>query len=268
MNRKSIGVVAVLFVLLAMWGTSFHPLMIYSSQWMLAMVVGLGSISLYLKLQYNASIGAIIKFLAMPFGFYVSLVYFSEVVDGGTMAVSLGLAPSLLGGFLSALFLDAKSNELMVPRWSRKIDLAFFFLCIFGTNFIVSQDGWWTLLHPYSGTIAIGCPVAIFCFADIKRRLEERLLDASLFGVLLVIAISALTYLSLFSIDEANIKQSQRGVAVLLLGVSYGLGLYLWALLYSMTTGNTDRIIRSNWHLAEGFVFIVFIYLAPKSVIF
>ena len=37
--------------------------------------------------------------------------------------MSVGLAPSLLGGFLSALFLDAKSNEVMVPRWSRKIDV-------------------------------------------------------------------------------------------------------------------------------------------------
>ena len=138
MIRKSIGVVAVLFVLLAMIGESFDPDLIYSDQWMLGMVIGLGSISLYLKLQYNLSVGTTIKFLAMPFGFYVSIIFLSGVVDGGTTEVSVGLAPSLLGGFLSALFLDAKSNEVMVPRWSRNIDVLFFLICIYAIVFVVS----------------------------------------------------------------------------------------------------------------------------------
>ena len=102
MIRKSIGVVAVLFVLLAMMGESFDPNLIYSNRWMLGMVLGLGSIALYLKLQYDLLLGTTIKFLAMPFGFYVSIVYLSDVVDGGTTAVYVGLAPSLFGGFLSA----------------------------------------------------------------------------------------------------------------------------------------------------------------------
>ena len=53
MIRKSIGVVAVLFVLFGMASESFDPDLIYSNRWMLGMVLGLGSISLYLKLQYE-----------------------------------------------------------------------------------------------------------------------------------------------------------------------------------------------------------------------
>jgi len=270
MIRKTIGVVAVLFVLFAMASESFDPDLIYSHRWMLGMVLGLGSIALYLKLQYDLSLGTTIKFLAMPFGFYVSIVYLSDVVDGGTTAVSVGLAPSLLGGFLSALFLDAKTNEVMVPRWSSKIDAPFFLLCIYSIVFVVSQNGWWVLWHPFGWMMAIGCPVAIFCFADVKKRLDERLLDASLFGILVLIAICVLAYLSIVAtdIDEANIGYAQQGVATLLAGSSYGFGLYLCALLYSICVGNTHKIVRSNWHLAEGFVFIVFIYFAPKSLIF
>ena len=270
MIRKSIGVVAVLFVLIAMIAQSFGPDLIYSNQWMLGMVFGLGSISLYLKLQYNLSVGTTIKFLAMPFGFYISLIYLSDVVDGGTTEVSVGLAPSLLGGFLSALFLDSKTNELMVPRWSRNIDVLFFVICIYAIVFVVSQDGWWVLNNQFGWMMAIGCPVAIFCFADITKRLDERLLDASLFGVLVFIAISVLAYLSLVASDisEANMRGAQRGVAALLATTTYGFGLYLCALLYSISVGNTHKIVRSNWHLAEGFVFIVFIYFAPKSLFF
>ena len=270
MIRKSIGVVAVLFVLFGMASESFNPALIYSNEWMLGMLLGLGSISLYLKLQYNLSVGATIKFLAMPFGFYVSIVYLSDVVDGGTTAVSVGLAPSLFGGFLSALFLDAKSNEMMVPRWSRKIDAVFFLLCIYATVFVVSQNGWWVLWHPFGWMMATGCLIAIFCFADITKRLDERLLDASLFGILVMLAICVLAYLTLVAtaIDEANIRNAQQGVATLLASSSYGFGLYLCALLYSISVGNTHKIVRSNWHLAEGFVFIVFIYFAPKSLIF
>jgi len=269
MIRKSIGVVAVLFVLFGMASEGFDPDLIYSHQWMLGMVLGLGSISLYLKLQYNLSVGTAIKFLAMPFGFYVSLIYLSDVVDGGTTEVSVGLAPSLLGGFLSALFLDSKTNEVMVPRWSRNIDVLFFVICIYAIVFVVSQDGWWVLNNQFGWMMAIGCPVAIFCFADITKRLDERLLDASLFGVLVFIAISVLAYLSLVASDisEANMRGAQRGVAALLATTTYGFGLYLCALLYSISVGNTHKIVRSNWHLAEGFVFIVFIYFAPKSLI-
>ena len=270
MIRKSIGVVAVLFVLLAMIFENFDPFVIYSHQWMLGMVFGLGSISLYLKLQYNLSVGTTIKFLAMPFGFYISLIYLINVLDGGTKEVSVGLAPSLLGGFLSALFLDAKSNELMVPRWSRKIDLAFFFMCIYAIVFIVSDDGWYVLWHPFCWIIGIGFPVVIFCFADITKRLDERLLDASLFGVLVLVAISVLAYLSFVATDlnDATMRNAYRDVTALILSASYGFGLYLCALLYSISVGNTHKIVRSNWHLAEGFVFIVFIYFAPKSLIF
>ena len=270
MIRKSIGLIAVLFVLLAMMGESFDPNLIYSNQWMLGMLLGLGSISLYLKLQYELSLGTTIKFLAMPFGFYVSIVYLSDVVDGGTTAVSVGLAPALLGGFLSALFLDAKTNEVMVPRWSRKIDAVFFLLCIYATVFVVSQNGWWVLWHPFGWMMAIGCPIAIFCFADITKRLDERLLDASLFGILVLVAICVLAYLSLVATDinDTDMRSAQRGVATLLATSSYGFGLYLCALLYSISVGNTHKIVRSNWHLAEGFVFIVFIYFSPKSLIF
>lgn len=270
MIRKSIGVTAVLFVLFAMASESFDPDLIYSDQWMLGMVFGLGSISLYLKLQYELSVGTAIKFLAMPFGFYVSIIYLSDVVDGGTTEVSVGLAPSLLGGFLSAVSLDAKSNEAMVPRWSRKIDVLFFLICIYAIVFVVSQDGWWVLWHPFGWMMAIGCPVAIFCFADITKRLDERLLDASLFGILVVVAISVLAYLTLVAsnINETDMRPAQKGVATLLASCSYGFGLYLCALLYSVSVGNTHKIVRSNWHLAEGFVFIVFIYFAPKSLIF
>ena len=270
MIRKSIGVTAVLSVLVAMTGLGFAPDLIYSDQWVLGMVFGLGSISLYLKLQYNLSIGTVIKFLAMPFGFYISLIYLSDVVDGGTTEVSVGLAPSLLGGFLSALFLDAKSNEVMVPRWSRKIDVLFFLICIYAIVFVVSQDGWWVLWHPFGWVLVFGCPVAIFCFADITKRLDERLLDASLFGILVVVAISVLAYLTLVAtnINETDMRTAQRGVATLLAICSFGFGLYVCALLYSISVGNTQKIVRSNWHIAEGYVFIVFIYFAPKSLIF
>jgi len=118
--------------------------------------------------------------------------------------------------------------------------------------------------------MATGCLIAIFCFADITKRLDERLLDASLFGILVMLAICVLAYLTLVAtaIDEANIRNAQQGVATLLASSSYGFGLYLCALLYSISVGNTHKIVRSNWHLAEGFVFIVFIYFAPKSLIF
>jgi len=285
MIRKSIGVVVVLLSLVGMSNAGIDLAIFYSTPlyksswiqsstaWMLAMVIGLGSISLYLKLQYNASIGAIIKFLAMPFGFYVSVQQLINIAPGGEAEMGVGLAPALVGGFLSALFFDAKSNDVMVPRWSRKVDLIIIPFLLFALVFLIaSGDPLWVYgnFFDHAWLFVLGLPIAIFCFADITRRLDERLLDASLFGVLVLIAFLVLLYLTetMEWVLVGDKKSAVYEVAFFLTLITFGVGLYVCALLYSITTGNTHRIVRSNWHLAEGFVFIIFILFAPKSLFF
>jgi hypothetical protein len=267
--RRSIGVIATCFVMLAMTGEGFDPATLYSHQWTLGLFGGLIAICLYLYLQYQVNAGVVLKFVAMPFGFYVSLIFLVDLVDGGSAAISLALVPAVVGGALSAFFLDRELPASFSPKWDKRFDYLFFVGCILVIPFVVSKDPIWILLHPFGWIITCGSAIAIFCFFLVERPLEERLLEATLFGFLIVTAIAILAYLSLVVADvsSAEIQRAQRGVATLLCSSIYSMVFYFFALLYCLSVGKTEKVVRSNWHLAEGFVFIVFIFFAPASLL-
>ena len=267
--RRSSGVIATCFVMLAMLGEGFDPATLYAHQWALGLFGGLTAICSYLYLQYQVNAGAVLKFVAMPFGFYVSLIFLVELVDRGSAAISLALVPAVVGGALSAFFLDRELHPSLSPKWDKRFDYLFFVGCILAIPFVVSKDPIWILLHPYAWIIAGGSAIAIFCFFLVERPLEERLLEAALFGFLIVTAIAILAYLSLVveDVGSAEIQRAQRGVATLLCSSIYSMVFYFLALLYCLSVRNTEKVVRSNWHLAEGFVFIVFMFFAPVSLL-
>ena len=70
-----------------------------------------------------------------------------------------------------------------------------------------------------------------------------------------------------YLINETDEQRAFETIERLLLPIMFALMLYTGAILVAVVSGQTDRLLRMNWHLAEGFVFIVFIFFAPYSLL-
>ena len=135
-----------------------------------------------------------------------------------------------------------------------------------------------------------------FYFIQNKQGKIERVLEASLYAALVVIALNTIIYMDegtplnteerraawqaeidfmkeespetaeilMNRTDEGN---AFRWIPSLLAPIIFSIMLYCGAVLVALVRGSTDRILRLNWHLAEGFVFIVFIFFSPYSVL-
>ena len=134
--------------------------------------------------------------------------------------------PAVVGGALSAFFLDRELPASFSPKWDKRFDYLFFVGCILVIPFVVSKDPIWILLHPFGWIIACGSAIAIFLFFFWwSDRWKKGLLEATLFGFLIVTAIAILAYLSLVVADvsSAEIQRAQRGVATLLCSSIYSM---------------------------------------------
>jgi len=204
----------------------------------------------------------------MPLGFIFSTILAIDLIQEDASFI-VSLSPAVVGAIVSALFLDREFPKVLVPRWSRNWDFLVFGLITIGCVFVGSVQPLWILAHPFAWIVAISCVGMVFFFLRRERELDTKLLEASLYGLLISVAISLLVYMSavLAFCDNCNLEEQRKGGSILLCHILYPLFIYLIALLNSLAKGNTEKLIRSNWHLAEGYVFIIFIIFAPQSLV-
>ena len=262
-----IGILFFLAVFTALGGEGVDPayLLFVNMEGMIGLVTSLTLISLYFRFQYAVSAGAVLKYLGMPIGFFISTISAIDLIFKDYIYTSL--MPAVTGAIISALFVDRELPKVLVPRWSRNLDLMVFCLIILVSAFVASERPVWVFAHPFAWIVAVGCVGMVFFFLKQERELETKLLEASLFGLLICVAISLLIYVSAVLSDSDSLEVQRRSGAVVLCHILFSLFLYLVALQNSMVKGSTEKLVRSNWHLAEGYVFIIFIFFAPRSLI-
>jgi len=264
-----VGILLSLTVIGALAGEGVDTtyLLFVNMEGMIGLITSLTLISLYFRFQYEVPAGAVLKYLGMPIGFIISTVSAIDLIQIDYKFVT-SLSPAVLGAIISALFVDREFPKVLVPRWSRNFDVVVFCLIILASTIVTAKDPVWILAHPFAWIVAIGCAGMVFFFLNQERELETKLLEASLFGLLICVAISTLIYISvILSCSDCSPTHNRNGGAVVLCHILFSLFLYLVALQNSMVKGSTEKLVRSNWHVAEGYVFIIFIFFAPRSLI-
>ena len=266
LDANWVGILLFLAVFTALGGEGVDPayLLFGNMAGMIGLVTSLTLISLYFRFQYAVSAGTVLKYLGMPMGFFISTISAIDLIFKDYIYTSL--MPAVTGAVISALFVDRELPKVLVSRWSRNLDLMFFCLIILVSTFVTSERPVWVFAHPFAWIVAIGCVGMVFFFLKQERELETKLLEASLFGLLICVAISLLIYVTVILPAGDSLEKQRQGGAVTLCHILFSLFCYLVALQNSMVKGSTEKLVRSNWHLAEGYVFIIFIFFAPQSL--
>ena len=261
-----IGILFFLAVFTALAGLGGDPLwlLFQNMEGMIGLVTSLTLISIYFRFQYAVSAETVLKYLGMPIGFLISTISAIDLIIKDDFFY-ISLTPAVIGAVISAFFVDREIPKVLVPRWSRNLDLMVFCLIILISTIVTAANPVWLFANPLVWIVPFGCAGMVFFFLNQERELETKLLEASLFGLLICVAISTLIYISV--ILTCSDCSDRKGGAVVLCHILFSLFLYLVALQNSMVKGSTEKLVRSNWHVAEGYVFILFIFFAPRSLI-
>ena len=166
--------------------------------------------------------------------------------------------------------------------------------------FTLTDDWSVPFIHISDWMMVLGLIGSLYLFQSTRSNTFEKFGDAALYATLLVIALNSVMYMDLYdaydtpdqvqhqkvweqhcldepedpSCEDLSEQQSYSdaeylwiGVANLLSPLICMLGIYLLSILAAITNNQTEKIVRRNWHLAEGFVFVIFVYFAPFSML-
>lgn len=261
-------------------GIGKDPIEYFPGHWFLTYSIALATLCTYLRVQYELSPGLVLKYLAMPLGFLITpmlILNFFHNFDYGDVGVlfAASLMPAVVGGFLSALFLDEEYPTTVISRWSQNWDLPFFLLVF---SFLLSSVSIFPLFflsaHPWHLAISLGFFGAIYLSLNTDKDSGTRLVEAAVYGFLASVGLFTILYISGAQIAVGEGEEGfesvrdifQNGVDTILVA-EFSLVIYIFALFNGIVSSSYEKLIRCNWHLAEGYVFIIFILFAPKSLI-
>ena len=268
LGKKVIGVVALCLVLANAQVHGLDVMSLFQLEWLFGMSAGLVLLTLYVKFQYGLGALLTLKFLAMPVGFLVSLLLLINVNEMDFFLIATGLFPALVGATVAALCSDADPQAISGSRWSSSVDPFVFVACIGFIFFVVANDLKAFLNFP----AMLFCwlmPLGVFCFLSEAKSIANRILEASLYGFLLVAALNVITYFALVSevIAKEDVTRSYAQVASMIVNSVFSLLVYLLALLFALVRAAIEENLRANWHVAEAYVFVIFLYFAPVSIL-
>jgi MFS family permease len=288
------GVSVGVLVMILGWNDTADPFKFWVWETVVGLILPLLLCCTYLFIKRGIPAENVLKYAAMPFGFLVSAsLMFNASYEESKDAIITAMFPSIIGAFVSAVCLG-KQNQLSA-RSEDVWDYVVFFAAILSASAIVLRLD--QLLFRVGPIIMfIGATTCIFISLQDKQGKIERVLEASLYAALVVIALNTIIYMDegtplnteerraawqaeidfmkeespeyaeilMNRTDEGN---AFRWIPSLLAPIIFSIMLYCGAVLVALVRGSTDRILRLNWHLAEGFVFIVFIFFSPYSVL-
>lgn len=294
MKSRTLGVLLFVTLTAIGWGLTSDVASFLELRATLGLLVPISFISAYLRLKYRISPVTTLKYAAMPLGFLVSACLMLDAsFEQSKDAIIIAMFPSVLGALISALSLGGR--DLHQSMRCNRLDYFVFGAIVLLCGLIVLG-----LYDPFFSVgpllIFIGATSSIFIALGDNRSEVERTLEASLYGALLVIALNTIIYMDVgtpanteerkllkqehiefmleespetaeYLINETDEQLAFMTIERLLLPIMFALMLYSAAIFVAIVSGQTDRLLRMNWHLAEGFVFIVFIFFAPYSLL-
>jgi len=276
MIKQLIGMGLFAFLILKLITHGLDPGDFYSLRYALALLGSLGALSVYFYYQYQIDIGFSVAHLAPPIGILVSLLSITPSQAMEPIALSLSVAPAILGSVLGALFIGSVGKAVLLPRWPRWFDFVGFFIAICFIYFVATK-------HPshffyndqtggfpgaaaamYAGSAALG----FYCFASDDEPFAVRATQAALNGFLLMTAINVLAYYSIVvpSIETRGITIALGMVSLLAINSAISLMLYLFSGMVCLATGQTAHLMRDNYFLVAGLLGFIALVVAPFSV--
>ena len=276
MIKRLIGVGLFAFLILTLITHGLNPENFYSPRNVIALIGSLTALSVYFYYQYQISIGFSVAHLAPPIGILVSLLSITPSQAMEPIALSLSVAPAILGSVLGALFIGSVGKAVLLPRWPRWFDFVGFFIAICFIYFVATK-------HPshffyndqtggfpgaaaamYAGSAALG----FYCFASDDEPFAVKAAQAALNGFLLMTAINVLAYYSIVvpSIETRGITIALGMVSILAINSATALMLYLFSGMLCLATGQTAHLMRNNYLLVAGLLSFTALVVAPFSV--
>ena len=276
MIKQLIGMGLFAFLILKLITHGLDPDDFYSPRYALALLGSLAALSVYFYYQYQISIGFSVAHLAPPIGILVSLLSITPSQAMEPIALSLSVAPAILGSVLGALFIGSVGKAVLLPRWPRWFDFVGFFIAICFIYFVATK-------HPshffyndqtggfpgaaaamYAGSAALG----FYCFASDDEPFAVKAAQAALNGFLLMTAINVLAYYSIVvpSIETRGITIALGMVSLLAINSAISLMLYLFSGMVCLATGQTAHLMRDNYFLVAGLLGFIALVVAPFSV--
>ena len=276
MIKQLIGLGLFTFLILTLITHGLDPEDFYSPRYVIALIGSLAALSVYFYYQYQISIGFSVAHLAPPIGILVSLLSITPSQAMEPIALSLSLAPAMLGCVLGALFIGSVGKAVLLPRWPRWLDFVGFSIAICFIYFVATK-------HPshffyngetggfpgaaasmYAGSAAL----AFYCFAGDSNPFAVRATQAALNGFLLMTAINVLAYYSIVvpSIETRGITIALGMVSILAINSATSLMLYLFSGMVCLATGQTAHLMGNNYLLAAGLLSFIALVVAPFSV--
>ena len=276
MIKQLIGMGLFAFLILKLITHGLDPDDFYSLRYALALLGSLAALSVYFYYQYQINIGFSVAHLAPPIGILVSLLSITPSQAMEPIALSLSVAPAILGSVLGALFIGSVGKAVLLPRWPRWFDFVGFFIAICFIYFVATK-------HPshffyndqtggfpgaaaamYAGSAALG----FYCFASDDEPFAVKAAQAALNGFLLMTAINVLAYYSIVvpSIETRGITIALGMVSILGINSATALMLYLFSGMLCLATGQTAHLMRNNYFLVAGLLGFIALVVAPFSV--
>jgi len=305
-NSKWVRIAAGLaFVFLVLIGWTFYGGAIerhISLRNLGSILLPLVLLGVFLKWNRNLSFGVLVKYFSMPLGFYVStLLMFEGAVQNSQADIINSMFPAILAAFLSATCLNVVDQGVPRGRLPWVFEVTISILLLISIALFTLTDDWSApFIHISDWMMVLGLIGSLYLFQSSGSNTFEKFGDAALYATLLVIALNTVMYMDLYDtydtteqvqdrevweqhcLDEPedsnceDLWQQQsyseaeslwNGVANLLSPLICMLGIYLLSILAAITNNQTEKIVRKNWHLAEGFVFVIFVYFAPFSML-
>jgi len=211
-----------------------------------------------------------LKDLSLPIGLVMSC-YGLVIFNIGGLKQPFYIAyvlPALAGGMLSLTLAEEVESESILPLgFFRALMLLLWIIVVCHTFHLLVHNGslLWLLWHPWEWLRAL-LVTSLFCLYNPKKApIHKRFGLGAIASIILAVSLSVTGVALATQSDNANTHG--RSIAVGIVGMTYGLWLYISSIVVGKLAYNHRfDTNKTNWHLAEIFTFFIFLILAPRSL--
>ena len=228
------------------------------------------SIGLIYSVFARVSFWRILNALAVPTGIYVSALFLTiGSLHETTYLISSALIAPLIGGVIFFASIDQVEDEtqsLPLGNWSIiPISLIVIVIPFFVVQWFANLS--WTY-QPLDQIHSVICFSAFYFLQKGDSNRVDRLVNAGCYNFLFQSGYLVFLYVeTVFGFEASDRPFDPFYIGVITSDLVLPLFLYLITLLVALRSGRIAGISVKNWHLVEGYLFLVAMVVAPPSII-
>jgi len=208
-----------------------------------------------------------LKDLSLPIGLIMScfgLVIFLVTPKPSFYVVYV--LPAVAGGMLSLTLADEVKPKSVQPLgFFRAFVVLLWIMVVCHAFYLLIHDGKLGLLWFPSESLSALLVASLFClYNPIKAPIHKRLGLGAIASIILAVSLSVIGFALATQSDNPELGHS---IAFGIGGMINGLWIYISSIVVGkLAYSYSSDTNRSNWHLAEIFIFFLFLILAPRSL--